>query len=64
MKKLNYNDWMAYIYNTIYGTSIEKKEMNEVGNRSLKQIQKEIEELRQIDKLITDKVRSQYTIKK
>ena len=63
MKKLNYNDWMAYIHNTIYGNPVSTT-TNDIGNRSMKQIQQEIEELKKIDKLITDKVRSQYSLKK
>tara|TARA_R100001163_G_C5066916_1_gene205626 strand:+ start:434 stop:598 length:165 start_codon:yes stop_codon:yes gene_type:complete len=54
---------MAYIHNTIYGNQVSTT-TNDIGNRSMKQIQQEIEELKKIDKLITDKVRSQYSLKK
>ena len=62
--KLNYNDWMLYIYNTLYKTPSQEPKRGTIGYRSMKQIQKEIEDLREIDRLISNRVRSQYTIKK
>tara|TARA_R100000234_G_scaffold47250_1_gene28273 strand:+ start:184 stop:417 length:234 start_codon:yes stop_codon:yes gene_type:complete len=57
-----YNNWMQYIYDTLYKKPSENK--SKIGNRSISEIQKEIQELREIDKLISDKVRASYTIKK
>ena len=53
-----YNNWMDYIYRTLY------KPKSKIGNRSLTEIYKEIEELRELDKRISNKVRAQYSIKK
>ena len=52
-----YNNWMDYIYRTLY------KPKSKIGNRSLSEIHKEIEELREVDKRISNKVRAQYNIK-
>lgn len=62
--KLNYNDWMLYIYNTLNKKPGLDPKRGQIGNRSMKQIQKEIEDLREIDRIISNRVRSQYTIKK
>jgi len=64
MNKLKYNDWMAYIYNTIYKQPGKDPKRGTIGNRSMKQIQKEIEDLREIDRIISEQVNSQYTKKK
>ena len=57
-----YNNWMDYIYRTLYKKPSQNK--SEIGNRSLTEIYKEIEELRELDKRISNKVRAQYSIKK
>tara|TARA_R100000664_G_C2756070_1_gene143871 strand:+ start:124 stop:354 length:231 start_codon:yes stop_codon:yes gene_type:complete len=58
----NYTTWMDYIYKTLHKKPSQNK--SKIGNRSLTEIYKEIEELREIDKRISNKVRATYTIKK
>ena len=66
MKKLSYNNWMRYINNTLNKNknSITESKFGEVGKRTCNQIQEEIEYLRELDKKISNRVRSSYTIKK
>ena len=66
MNKLSYNNWMRYIYNSI---SKDKKtesdlKFGEVGSRTSKQIQEEIEYLKELDKQISNRVRASYNIYK
>ena len=63
--KLTYNNWMRYIHNTLTqndNPEIENK-FGEVGVRTSKQIQEEIEYLRELDKQISNRVRASYSIK-
>lgn len=58
MNRLNYNDWMLYIYNTLNNT--DKKP----AIRTTKEIQKEIDYLRAKDWNTSEKIRATYSIKK
>jgi hypothetical protein len=66
MKKLSYNNWMKYIHSTLTKADnpIMESKFGEVGKRTCNQIQEEIEYLRELDKKISNRVRSSYTIKK
>tara|TARA_R100000655_G_C2882902_1_gene175614 strand:+ start:55 stop:258 length:204 start_codon:yes stop_codon:yes gene_type:complete len=63
--KLSYSNWMQYIYNTLNPKPAKKivYQFGEIGNRSEKQIQEEITYLKELDKNISNKVRSTYSIK-
>ena len=65
MNKLSYNNWMRYINNTLNKNknSITESKFGEVGNRTTKQIQQEIKYLRELDKQISNRVRTSYSIK-
>lgn len=54
----NYNDWIAYVHQQI---NIKK---SRIGQRSMQEIQEEIEKLKKLDKEISDKVRATYSLKK
>jgi hypothetical protein len=66
MKRLSYNNWMRYIYNSLHSKPVKKIEYSfgEIGNRSKLEIQEEIAYLRKLDKEITDRVRATYSVKK
>tara|TARA_Y100001963_G_scaffold91236_1_gene125742 strand:+ start:9934 stop:10134 length:201 start_codon:yes stop_codon:yes gene_type:complete len=63
MKRLSYNNWMKYIYNSLNPKTKQECKFGQVGNRSEIDIQDEIEYLRNLDTEISNKVRSSYTIK-
>jgi hypothetical protein len=63
MKRLSYNNWMKYIYNSLNPKTKQEYKFGQVGNRSEIDIQDEIEYLRNLDTEISNKVRSSYTIK-
>lgn len=54
-RELNFNEWMEYIHKSV--------NKSEIGKRSLNEIYKEIQELQKIDKIISERVRSTYTLK-
>lgn len=55
---LTYNEWMKYLHETV------NKDNSQIGRRSITEIYKEIQELQEIDKIISDKVRASYSIKR
>ena len=62
--KLSYNNWMRYIHNALTkneNPEIENK-FGEVGARTSKQIQEEIEYLQELDKQISNRVRASYSL--
>ena len=63
--KLSYNNWMRYIHNALTKNENPKEEntFGEVGARTSKQIQEEIEYLQELDKQISNRVRASYSIK-
>jgi|TARA_R100000808_G_C2125425_1_gene135755 hypothetical protein len=63
--KLSYNNWMRYIHSTLTKNDNPKEEskFGEVGARTSKQIQEEIEYLQELDKQISNRVRASYSIK-
>jgi hypothetical protein len=64
MKKLSYNNWIKYLYDSLNKKSNPTMEsrFGEVGKRTCIQIQEEIEHLRELDKKISERVRSSYSI--
>tara|TARA_R110000824_G_scaffold201586_1_gene385600 strand:+ start:1360 stop:1551 length:192 start_codon:yes stop_codon:yes gene_type:complete len=62
--KLSYNNWMRYIHNALTKNEnpIEENKFGEVGARTSKQIQEEIEYLQELDKQISNRVRASYSI--
>ena len=64
MRKLSYSNWMQYIYNTVNKKENAKEEnkFGEIGARTSKQIQEEIEYLRELDKQLSNRVRASYSI--
>tara|TARA_R100000808_G_C2136003_1_gene144339 strand:+ start:249 stop:455 length:207 start_codon:yes stop_codon:yes gene_type:complete len=64
MKRLSYNNWMRYIYNSLHSKPVKKIEYSfgEIGNRSELEIQEEIAYLRKLDTDISNKLRTSYTI--
>ena len=62
--KLSYNNWMRYIHNALTKNENPKEEnaFGEVGARTSKQIQEEIEYLKELDKQISNRVRASYSI--
>tara|TARA_R110000824_G_scaffold68953_3_gene177769 strand:+ start:1119 stop:1319 length:201 start_codon:yes stop_codon:yes gene_type:complete len=66
MNRLNYNDWIDYIYNSVNkkDNPIMESRFGEVGKRTCTKIQEEINHLREIDKQISNRVRASYSLKK
>ena len=64
--KLTYNNWMRYIHNALTKNDNPKEEskFGEVGARTSKKIQEEIEYLQELDKQISNRVRASYSIKR
>ena len=64
--KLSYNNWMRYIHNALTKNDnpTEESKFGEVGARTSKQIQEEIEYLQELDKELSNRVRASYSIKK
>ena len=62
--KLRYINWMRYIHNALTKNENPEIENNfgEVGARTSKQIQEEIEYLQELDKQISNRVRASYSL--
>jgi len=62
--KSTFNEWMLYLHNTLRKTPGQEPKPSEIGKRSMKQIENEVNHLREIDRAISNQVESLYTTKK